>query len=166
MYSHLGYFKVYATATSDEGVGQAVNNVNVSPYSRFNISSISGTAPALKLDGSTWDTEPGNTNPEIYFKVFNAAGTELTGNGGYFISANVLSSFTNYIPVLTNTDLDGYFTVQFLDQDLGSPEDDIIGIYNFRPANNFHNSLPFTNQFVITDVTTGATINVNGIWAN
>ena len=54
-YLKQGFYKVYANAESEEGVGGAVQNVNVSPYTKLKIFQVNGGVTAHKPDGSTWD---------------------------------------------------------------------------------------------------------------
>ena len=166
MQNRKGFYKVYTSVKSDEGQGGAVNNVNVSPYLKLKIYQVNGGVANHQPNGSTWDPEPGETNPDLYFKIFNSAGIELTGSAGYAHDPNVLSTQYPISPMASITDFDGYFTVYFLDYDLGNLEDDTLGIYKFRPADYFRDALYFPDHFVMTDSTTGAGINVNVIWTN
>ena len=165
-YVNQGYYKVYANAKSPEGVGGAVHNLNVSPYHKLSIYRINGGVAYHTPDGSTWDTEPGETNPDLYLKIVNSAGAEITGVNGYAHAPNVLSVQYPISPLISITDFDGYFTVYFLDYDFTSLDDDTLGIYKFRPADYFRDTLPFPDHFVMTDSATGAGINVNVVWTN
>ena len=164
-YLKQGFFTVYAKAISDEGIGEAMNYVNVSPYNKINIYKINGGVGPLQPNGATWDPEHGATNPDLYFKIFNSQGMEMS-NTGYPYVPEVLSTQYPINPVVPITDFDGYFTVYFLDYDFGYPSDDTVGIYKFRPADYFRDSLFFPDHFVMNDTTTNASINVNVFWAN
>ena len=165
-YHKQGYFKVYAKAMSGEGGGQAVHDVNVSPYNKIRIYRINGGVSQFSPNGTTWDPEPGVTNPDMYFKIYSSSGEELTGTLGYAHDPDALSTQYPISPQVTINDLGGYFTVYFMDYDLGSIEDEVIGIYKFRPADYFKDSLYFPDHFAMSDSTTGASINVNLNWAN
>lgn len=165
VYKHLGFFKVLAKIIEGDGEGAVSNNVNVSPYSKLRITGINGGVSAYKPDGTPWDAGPGINYPDMYFKIFDDKGNELTGTFGYNYVSNVLSTQYPINPNVYIFDFDKSFTVQFLDYDQGAIEDDLIGTYSFRPANNFRDSLNFPNVFIKTDAHTGATINVNTIWS-
>lgn len=166
-YAHMGFYTVYANAKSDDGYGSAVNYVNLSPYKRLAITNIQGSAPLLTPQGTTWDPEPGSTNPDLLFKIFNSSGTELSGVGGYVITANSFTGSDYYNPTLIISDFASSFTASINDHDLGSiPADQDIGNFSFRPADYFKTSLPFPTTFVKSNPATGASITISVGWLN
>lgn len=160
-FTKQGYFKVYARVKSDDGVGEAVHDVNVSPYNRLKIFQVNATVSSQKADGSSWDPEPGVTNPDLYFRIYNAAGEELPVTSGY--DPNTLSTQYPVSPAVIITDFDGYFTLQFLDYDFGAG-DDVIETYKFRPADYFRDSLYFPSLFEKSG--TLSSVGVKVMWLN
>ena len=165
-YHKQGYFSVYVKVIGEDAAGGAVHEVNVSPYTKLKIYQINGTAPALKSDGTTWDVEPGETDPDLYFKIYDSNGMEVSGTNGYPYDANTLISQYPVFPQVIVNDFSKEFTVYFMDYDLGNLQDDIIGEFKFRPTDYFQDSLDFPDHFSKTNASLGAVVDVKIIWSN
>ncbi len=166
VYDSTGYYPVYARLTTSYGTAGKTKNVNVSPYSRIRIYQIQGTAPALKPDGTTWDTGSGDTDPDLYFRIYNSSGTEMVGPGGYIYFNNTYTVLYPFNPALEVTDFENSFTLKFLDYDPAALADDQIGTFSYRPADYFSRTGVFPTSFTKTDAVTGTSVTVKVIWAN
>lgn len=162
-YTKQGAFYASAKATNDKG-GESYKYkyVNVSPYTKLNITSITTTVKNTKPSGGTWDAEAGQTNPDIYYKLYNSSGTELSGVGGYIYYYNVLSGSFTFTPY-SITDFEGSFNVSIIDYDQTAPNDETIISGSFRPYNYFTATLPFPTSFSTTD-SYGNTFRVYVTW--
>lgn len=166
IYKKQGYFRVSVHAGSEDGVGGVIRFINISPYKKLQVYQINGGVPSHKPDGSTWDPEPGATNPDLYFRIYNSEGIELTGTAATPHLPDMLSVQYPISPVVDLSDFDNAYSIKFLDYDFGNLEDDVLGSYYIRPSSFFRDSLPFPGFVSLTDSATNAAILVKFIWSN
>ena len=161
IYSTLGLFEVTAKTTSEDGVSASqIKYVNVSPYSRINITQVFISVPTSKPVGGTWDTNPGATNPDLYCKIFNSSGSQITSQNTY--ANNVFSTTYVISPIAQITDFNGKFTVKVFDYDLGATQDETIATFEVRPGDSFSPTLPFPN--IISKSSGGTQIKIYTSW--
>jgi PKD repeat protein len=166
VYDSTGYYPVYARLTTSYGTAGKTKNVNVSPFGSIRIYQIQGTAPALKPDGSTWDTGVSDTEPDLYFRIYHASGVDMVAAGGYIYFNNTYSVVYPFNPALDVTDFENSFSLKFLDYDPGALADDQIGAFSYRPGDYFSPTGIFPTSFTKTDAVTGTSVTVKVIWAN
>ncbi len=165
VYTHIGYYSVQAIATGDGGSLSRFKNVNVSPYTKLRITSLSTTVPPLKLDGTTWDMEPNpnQNNPDLRIIIYNSSGAEIMND--QYAAYNVFSATFGYPTPAVVTDFEGSFKVEVYDYDNPSTLD-FIGAILFRPADYMTDTTAaFPNNFSKNNGM-GLSVGVNVAWGN
>jgi hypothetical protein len=145
IYSHMGFFEVTASTTSDAGVTASETDfVNISPYASMHIEQVNMSVGA-KPGGGTWDANvPPDSNPDLICEIYSASGEKLTGSTSLY-SPNTFSSSVSTSGVVV-TEFNKKFTVKILDYDLGGPNEYIATI-SFRPGDYFSTAIPFITSF-------------------
>ncbi|MEP7263303.1 MAG: PKD domain-containing protein [Bacteroidota bacterium] len=163
VYNNVGFYIVSATLVTSYGSAGKNKFVNASANTRMRIYQIEGTAPSLKPDGTSWDNDL-NTSPDLYFKIYNTAGVDLTG-GAHQVFTNTYTVIYPFNPAIDITDFESVFKVEFLDSDVGG-NDELIVKYNFLPTDYLTATGAFPMEFTKSDPGNGTTVTVKVAWSN
>jgi hypothetical protein len=125
---NYGYYKITLKGTSQSGkTATTISGINASPYKKAKIISLTLQSwPALRSDGTTWDTD--GTSPDLYCELING------NNIGYTtVAANPISGSSinfNFSSPLSVTQFDKTLTIKLYNQNTLPVEDDLMYTLN------------------------------------
>jgi hypothetical protein len=128
-FSTESLYKVTASLHSGNGNASRSKNVNASNIKTMTIHQVEATAPPLNVSGLPWDTEVGETAPDIYIRIYGATGNQVIP-GTPVYSANSFSLVNNMIINFSVEDPRQILYVKLFDHDPGGT-DQIMGVFPF-----------------------------------
>lgn len=161
-YDSAGIYDVYARLITSYGTAGKTRTINVCPYTKMKVYQVEGVCPPLKPDNTTWDSDGSDTQPDIYFRLYNSTYHELAASTP---QTNTFSTVYTVTQTLEFMNFDDPFIIRFLDKDPAQPADDAIGEFQFRPGDYFNGTGNFPNVFTKTDAN-GTSVTVRVLWLN